>query len=466
MDSVLILIFFLSEHLIFQKKMDITERRLINKVIYHLERENVLLSGSGGTGKSYLLKSVTEQLKRENHVVYLTATTGVSALSLTDKSRELYGSTIHSWSGIGLGVDSVDNLFFKIALNNKKTLNRWQRVNILIIDEVSMLGGNTFSKLDSLAKRIRKNDLPFGGIRLLMCGDFLQLPPVKDTWVFDEKCWKELNLYLIILREPKRFDDTIYFEMLSRFRFGTFNKEDELFLEQCFERYIEWKKDKSKDKLQVRPTYLFPRKIDVDSFNIKKLRKLEGPLSIFKAEDYLKMKKRRTVNRETYEKYMNEMVPIELSLKVGAQVMLKVNLDVKEGFVNGSRGVVTGIDDNISVKVLWRNSLETIITKYIWKYEDKKVVYTREQIPLILAWSHSIHKSQGITIDFAVCNIGRQIFTDAQAYVALSRVRNREGLLLNDLDIDVIRANKRALEYTEQIEEEYDEKEEVKINLV
>ena len=249
---------------------------LVNKVIYPLERGNVLLSGSGGTGKSFTLKNVAETLQKEGHIVYLTSTTGVSALSLTDKDRRLYGSTIHSWAGIGLGNETVDKLFNKIMYgHNKKPKKRWLRVRFLIIDEISMLGGNLFSKLNRMAQMIRRDNRPFGGINLLLCGDFLQLPPIRDIWVFESKDWEMLDLYPIILSEPKRFDDMVYFEMLSRFRYGIVNDDDQEFLKSRLDEYIKWKSNKKtrKNCTSVQPTFLFSKKIDVDKYNKKKVRK-------------------------------------------------------------------------------------------------------------------------------------------------------------------------------------------------
>lgn len=451
------------------------DKRLVYKVIYRLERGNVLLSGSGGTGKSFLLKNVAEQLKKENYCVYITATTGVAALSLTDKSRELYGTTLHSWAGIGRGEEPVEKLLSKICFANKKAQKRWMKVNVLIIDEVSMLGGRLFSKLDILGKRLRNCDLPFGGIKLLVCGDFLQLPPINDIWVFETQNWNELDLFPIILSEPKRFDDLTYFEMLSNFRYGTVTDKDYTFLETCFDKFIKWKKEKKNSKGNVdviQPTFLFSKKVDVDHYNKRKLNKLPGNDIIFKAKDVLTMKRKKNINRDLLETYMDDSIPNTIALKVGAQVMLKVNLSVENGLVNGSRGVILSVDEIsenpeeethlLGVFVKWKDGSQTYVTNYVWTYEDKNIVYKRQQIPLILAWSHSIHKSQSITLDYAVCNIGNQIFTDAQAYVALSRVRNREGLFINDLERKSIRANKKAIEYTKTIEEEFKTRETIK----
>jgi ATP-dependent DNA helicase PIF1 len=447
---------------------DIPLKKLVNKVIYNLEHGNVLLSGSGGTGKSYLLKAVATQLLKEGYTTYLTATTGVAALSLSDKSRNLYGSTIHSWSGVGLGIGKAEKLYENIATYKKKAEKKWKKVDILIIDEVSMLGGYLFTKLDFIAKKIRQCNLPFGGIRVLLCGDFLQLPPIQDIWIFTSKSWKELELYPIILREPKRFDDLVYFDILSRFRYGIVNNEDKEFLMQCHARYVEYKKKKT--SLQVEPTYLFPLKKTVETYNLKKLVKLPTPSFNFKAIDNSIVKRgsnpKEVENRiKQYEAYANEFLPPDLTLKVGAQVMLKVNLDVKRGLVNGSRGVVVDLSMETAT-VMWKDETKTVLMRYAWKHCDKWVEYTRNQIPLILAWSHSIHKSQGITLDFAVCNIGSEIFADAQAYVALSRVRNRESLLIGNLDTAAIKADRKALEYTQEIEEEYSIRDRVTINLI
>ena len=200
----------------------------------------------------------------------------------------------------------------------------------------------------------------------------------------------------------------------------------------------------------VKPTVLNSRRIDVDFENDQELEKLGGPTKDFAAFDEFQPRNSHA-RAEHYFKQLDDAIPKYIYLKVGAQVMLKANLDIPGGLANGSRGVVTEILD-AGVKVKWNNGKTTLVAKHTWLQEDKDGKAMRSQIPLILAWSLTIHKVQGCTLDLAVCNLGPSIFCPGQAYVALSRVRSLSGLYLSELYPSVINADQDALAYVESIE--------------
>ena len=425
------------------KKMEVEITKRI------LEGENVLLHGPGGCGKSYTIKLLYKKLKSLGKKVFCTATTGIAALNLSGPGIKT--RTLHSWAGIGKGDAPVLKLIEKVK-SHYEHRRRWEDVQVLIIDEVSMLGATLFKKLDLIAKVVRgRRDEPFGGIRLVMSGDFLQLPPVKDEWLFKTEEWSKLKLKCVPFTEPKRYDDPEYFQSLLRIRRGVHTEEDIAMLQERVKAYDEYLLKQVDTILEVKPTLLYSTNRDVEAYNLEQLHALPDQARTYKADDNYKPLRPR-VGKEKYELMLDDAIKKILVFKVGAQVMLRTNLDVDEGLVNGSRGVVTemGID---YIDVKFRNSdTPTRIMQHTWTIEDDDMEASRTQMPLILAWASTIHKSQGCTIDFAVCDIGSSVFAEGQAYVALSRVKNRAGLFLSDLHPPVILTSKEAVRYVNSIE--------------
>lgn len=413
---------------------------------------NVLISGPGGCGKSWTIQRLVPELIKLGKNVFVTATTGVAAVNLSMCS-DIKVSTLHRYAGVGQATLDLKQLISKV----KKSLavKNWKECDILIIDEISMLGSAFFQKLDAIAKNIRNNDLPFGGIQLIMSGDFLQLAPVKDNWVFSCDEWSKLNLVPFILEIPYRYDDMKFFEMLLRIRLGELNLEDIIILQARVKANRKMNELLAKLTTKhnvgdiVRPTRFYAKRCDVDEFNKQELDKLPGELTTFIAKDeFLKLK---TLTVEDYTKILDEDMPGSVSFKVGAQVMLKINLDIDQGLVNGSRGVVSLIVPGESLVVKFLNGKKVKVDLHTRKYEDKHATVVRIQIPFVLAYAVSIHKSQGCTCDYAIIDIGDSIFSDGQAYVALSRCRNVEGLFISKFTSSKIRANFEAVEYDKKI---------------
>ena len=434
------------------------DERLEQIIIAVENKENIILHGSGGTGKSFSLRKIATHLFNSGKTVCCTATTGVAALNLNVPEAFISATTLHSWAGVGLADATSKKLLAKVQRDDKAFV-RWLSTDYLIIDEVSMFGADFFDKLDFIGRHVRQNEeKPFGGLKLILSGDFLQLPPVKDKWVFKSDAWEELDLVPFIFEEPKRYDDLDYFDLLLRVRMGEPSDEDLKKLRARVKSYRKMNKILSEtDSAKViKPTILYSRKVDVEYHNDQELDELPGKLFEFVAVDNFKAYNNKA-RYDYYIKKLDDIIPRILSYKVGAQVMLKVNRDVKKGLVNGSRGVITDIvqadDGSYQIVVKFINGRVITFGQNIWEIEDKDAFSSRAQFPLILAWACTIHRGQGATLDYAVCDLGTSVFEYGQAYVALSRLRNLRGLFISEFYPSSIKVNKTAKKYVQKLKE-------------
>ena len=347
------------------------------------------------THNTYLLREIAVYLQEKGKVIGVTATTGVAALNLNIPERKIQGRTLHSWGGVGLGDEVVAKLVAKI-MSKPAAKKRWYETDILIIDEISMLGGDFFDKLDFIGRMIRQREMdPMGGIQLIISGDFLQLPPVKDEFCFQSLAWKELALTPFIFLDPKRYDDPEYFQLLLRARDGEPTNEDIKCLYarvQAYEHFCKMVEECDDETKIIKPTKAYSHRSKVEYTNDKELEKLPGITYDFNCIDSLKQHT-KNFKKDYYLKQLEDAAPRQVSLKVGSQVMLKCNMSFEQGLVNGSRGVVTEIDfemEVITVKFLRGRAAR--IERYEWEFEDKDGKGVRSQIPLILAWACTIHK--------------------------------------------------------------------------
>lgn len=423
----------------------------ISKAIFY-EGRNVYISGIAGSGKSYLLKELyNDATINKKLICELTSTTGVSAFNIG-------GCTIHSWSGIVLPSQlpkDVEEFISRIVTRikvKKYMYHKWLNINILFIDEISMLGANYIDVLDNVARRVRKNNKPFGGIQVVCSGDVLQLPPVNDSFCFDSQTWNELNFKNYILTKAYRFTDQEWSDILQRARIGKLTNADINTLSKCLT------KDNNSD---IQPTVIYSLRKDVEDINQAALDDLKSNFITFECKDNLDVEtlsNSLSLIRECTEEQSkildsNLNVGRVVKLKLGAQVMLVANLDVASGLVNGSRGVITYIDKTrVVVKFKGKtHEFEEEIPYFAFKVEHQGEKLVRNMIPLIAAYASTIHKMQGLTIDCAVVNCGDSIFSAGQAYVALSRCRSIDGLFLESFKPSKIFPNKRALDYEEKI---------------
>jgi ATP-dependent DNA helicase PIF1 len=449
-----------------------SEQKLNDILLSISEKRNIIIHSCGGTGKTFTLKLLAENLRSQNKKVYVTSSTGVSALNFNNISESTEGTypatTLHRFAGIGLGESPVNILINKMKIYNKRAVKNWQKCDILIIDEISMIGGTLFQKLDEIAKILRGNNLPFGGIQLIVSGDFLQLPPVKDIWIFKTKEWEDLDFCPFIFDIPFRYtgeESNDFFQMLLRIRVGKQNENDIKILKGrvCANQKIhnilndlDSKNDNNLLGEVIRPTMLYSLKCDVEAFNNNELDKLPGKLVTFTSVDTV-IKNSKSDNdkkglEEEYMRLLEQDMPRRVSFKVGAQVMLRKNLSVEEGMINGSRGVVVEIIPEEALVVKFLNGKKVRVELSTRTIEDKYFTVIRIQIPFILAYATTIHKCQGSTLDYVIVDLGYSVFSEGQAYVALSRCRNIKGLFISEFTPSSILVNYDALEYVKTLE--------------
>jgi ATP-dependent DNA helicase PIF1 len=408
-------------------------------------KDNMLIVGPGGTGKSYLFRHIKD---RSDSRLLVCASTGVAAINIE-------GFTLHRALGLRLFKGSVDSLVNQMR-KKKKLLSKWMSVTTLIIDEVFMLDIGTFIRASEVISIIRDDPRPWGGIRLLLGGDPLQLPPIKTyneeeeiddsggdskkkrssyKYLFQHPIWKRLNLQPIVLNTPYRYVSTEFYDTLSDIRFGILSDRVRELIKRCSRKPV-------KHPTGIIPTVIMSVNDDVDTYNNYKLGKLPGdPISHIAVFTCTYDGRSMPVSDE--KKHMileNTRVQEVLSLKVGAQVMLMVNT-IHDTLANGSRGVVVGFnDDNIPI-VRFMNELELPIPHNTWDMsiprDEKGYVewehYKVRQIPLRLAYAITSHKSQGATIDTAYISFSR-VFCPSQIYIMMSRCRDPEYMFLSGWD--------------------------------
>lgn len=502
--------------------------------------ESLFYTGSAGTGKSVLLRAIIKELrKKHDGNIAVTASTGLAACNIG-------GITLHSFAGVGLGDGSIDNWMKKVR-SNKKAYSRWGSVKVLIIDEILMIDGIFFDKLNELAKRIRRSRAPFGGIQVIACGDFYQLPPVnknkidgssieESMFAFESMAWKSTIKKSILLQEVfRQKGDQRFIDMLNEMRSGQIGPDTE----------FEFKKLARKLECPegIVPAELYSTRYEVDNANNTRLNLLKGETHLFSSVDdgSLPAQSRQTVLN-------NFLAPQKLFLKKNAQVMCIKNFD--ETLVNGSLGQVVGFMDKRTYKLFEKmkaspdvpieslnaqlkdeekntedktlndyssqqyndsvfgfldevpetnfadtelfsseelnnsfkeskerklqfinkmleeadkkkllplvrfllpdgvNTREVLVEPETWTVEDEhqQVLASRTQVPLMLAWSLSIHKSQGQTLPKVKVDLKR-VFENGQAYVALSRAVSRAGLQVLNFDKYKIKAHPKVIDF-------------------
>lgn len=395
---------------------------------------NIFITGQAGTGKTTLIR----QLAEESDGVVLTATTGVAALNLG-------GCTIHSFTGINI----------QSSPQYAETLSRagwWQskyapdirRAKVIVIDECSMLRPDTFELLDAVFKKATELPRIFGGKQLVLCGDFLQLPPVikpEDgldcSWIFQTPLWKSADFAITHLTKNYRQDDSVLVNALSEVRKGDCPQwVDNLFATRT----------RITVTLGIDPVKFVPKNSQANRINRDRLANLPGEPRLYEAKIFgqTEMLKDR-IKRDC-------IAPEKLFLKKGAQVMC-LNNNKRKGYVNGSMGtVISFAEDGYPIVKIAKTGDEVTIDPHRWELKNCQDIplASFEQIPLKLAYAVTIHKSQGLTLDAAEMDCAG-IFTGGQAYVGLSRVRTLEGLRLLNWSKEYVAADRDALKFYESL---------------
>jgi ATP-dependent DNA helicase PIF1 len=427
----------------------------------YIQGHNIFITGPGGSGKSALIRLINDHAFKHFKGIYVTAMTGCAAVLLNCKAK-----TLHSWAGIGLGNGTIEQLVTKIK-KNKFAKALWKSTDILVVDEVSMLSLKLFDVLNAIGKAVRNNPNPFGGIQLVFSGDFFQLPPVGDKdepdtqrFCFESEDWNTVfrpHCQIQLIKIFRQTDET-YSTILNQIREGKIRrKSNDLILQYVGRPFAA--------DLVVEPTKLFPTRVKVENINNTKMSALQSDEKEFKIK-YLKDLEMTRAERITRCDYTDKDIQMELEflannlicekemkLKVGAQVMSIINIQSDRGLdvCNGSQGIITGFCAISGCpQVKFNNGIEMIMTRNVWQ-SDKIPGIGVSQVPLILAWALTIHKSQGATLDAAEIDVGSGIFECGQTYVALSRVKNLDGLYLTSFDASKIRINRKVKEFYDNL---------------
>ncbi|WP_432624279.1 PIF1 family DEAD/DEAH box helicase [Bifidobacterium sp.] len=400
---------------------------------------NVFLTGAPGAGKTYVLNEFIRQARADGASVSVTASTGIAATHIN-------GTTIHSWSGVGLATALTDSLIKTVRTRRKRKL---READILIIDEVSMLHAWLFDMVDQVCRIIRRDERPFGGLQVVLSGDFFQLPPVSvsgrnndliapgpeflasreryakaglnpEGFVTESLVWRELDPVICYLTEQHRQDDGKLLNVLTDIRDGAVDDAD---------------RDILLTRLGVLPepgqqaVNLFPVNRQADALNDLRLFEIKE-----EPHEYLAESSGAAAMVERMKR--NMLAPERLLLKTGAAVMAVRN-DPDRQFVNGSLGTVRGFADQSKGGwpiVEFENGNIVTMKPASWEMQDgDTVLATVKQVPLRCAWAITIHKSQGMTLDRAVMDL-RRTFAPGMGYVALSRVESLDGLYLQGVN--------------------------------
>lgn len=388
---------------------------------------NVYLTGQAGSGKTYVLNKYINYLRKNKTAVAVTATTGIAA-------THLGGTTIHSWSGLGIFGELSRNDIAKLV-TNKKTQSRIKSAKTLIIDEISMLHGYRLDLVDQICKMAREDQRPFGGLQLVLCGDFFQLPPIDEqnrplaAFAFGASSWNEANLQVCYIDEQHRQFDSKFLNILNAIRTNEVEQET---YDSLMSRH------KAVLAPEFFPTRLYTHNVDVDTINFGQISKLETA-----SREYFMHTHGNNKVIEALKKGC--LAPEILIVKIGAIVMFIKN-NFEDGYVNGTLGKVTGFEDNGWPVVETTNGLEIVAAPVEWTIEDEgKVLGMVSQIPLRLAWAITIHKSQGMSLDSAEIDLSRS-FAYGMGYVALSRVRSLEGMRLLGINPMALRVDEKVSE--------------------
>jgi ATP-dependent DNA helicase PIF1 len=447
----------------------------------YIKGENLFITGPGGTGKSFLIKNIVSDAEEKKKIIKVCALTGCAAILLQCKA-----TTLHMFSGIGLANKKNSEIVEELFTKKRHKLKNWRGLEILIIDEVSMMSLKILLLLDLIARKFYKKNVPFGGLQVIFTGDFYQLSPVftncgekekekeDSMYCFEHDLWNQLftKENQIVLKTIFRQNDETLLKVLKYIRKGQITPSTKATLAgRIFKT-----QDLDLIKKEKVLTILSPIKRDVEHINSKEYLKLdstaqevvyelayvdlsvknnEGKSNDCKSDIFsdnmlaLLLKSNDHLKRDYDFLAANIIAEKTLKLKIGTHVMCVVNLTLcgELQIANGSQGIIVGFNEKNLPYVQFNNIKEPIlIDYYIWKSETNKSVGL-SQIPLIYSWAITIHKAQGLTLENAIIDIGSNIFAYGQTYVALSRLKSLDGLYLTSFDYSKIRCNPLVKEF-------------------
>lgn len=390
--------------------------------------DNVFLTGVAGSGKSFLLQHYLKDKSSKSHPVV--ASTGAAAVLVK-------GVTFHSFFALGIMEGGLAKTVER-ALKDRRLRKRLERTQVLIIDEISMISGQTLQAAETVARKSRGSDRPWGGIKVIAVGDFGQLPPVNapgagKDWAFQSQTWVDSEFQIAYLKTVLRSQDAKFLEVLNYIRNGIVNETVTEFLNSRL----------TKEDFVFTGTRLFPHKQSVENYNLTQLENLEGKTYTFKTS---------YVGQERFLEQMKKASPVPeiLHLKIGALVMLRKN-DPLMAYVNGSLGTITKIlEDSLNIELLNGRNITLDRESFSYMNAEGEVVAAAENFPINLAWATTIHKSQGMTLDAAAIDLAR-VFEAGQAYVALSRVKSPDSLYLSSWKPQAIKTSSEVKNFHNEI---------------
>ncbi len=409
---------------------------------------NIYLAGRPGSGKTYLLNKFIQFLRQENIPTGVTAATGIAATHLN-------GMTLHSWCGMGV-LNELDAQELKRILKKRNLQKRLRKNRVLIIDEISMLSAKHFDIASEIVRMFRQSWEPFGGMQVVLGGDFFQLPPVGNKsdrktrlFAYHSRAWQELNPKICYLTEQHRQTDKEYLTVLEAIRTNSVDEGIRSLLQKRIDVSLRTSPSRSfRDRSfigDLSPTKLYTHNADIDAINTGELQKLRGKERVFHMSSSGHAALVEALHRSC-------LAPEELALKKGAFVMFVRN-NFEQGFINGTLGVVEGFADDGFPVVETKDGKRIKVFPEKWRIEeDEKVKAEIRQLPLRLAWAITVHKSQGMTID--ACEIDlRKSFEPGMGYVALSRAPSLKSIRLMGLNDLALRVNEEVVAMDKRFQE-------------
>jgi len=394
---------------------------------------NAFITGPAGSGKTHLLNEYVAYLKKNDVDVGVTASTGIAA-------SHMGGQTIHAWSGLGIR-SSLSPYDLESMEERPYLWKRFERAKVLIIDEISMLHHFRLDLVEQILRSFKRNNEPFGGLQIIFCGDFFQLPPVsregeeESLFAYHSKSWNILSPKICYLDEQHRQKDSSFLEILNSIRGKNVSPEIISRLKTRFGK---------KPKENEESTKIYSHNINVDIENERELEKLPG-----KIFEYKMVSKGQEFLAETLKKGC--LSPENLRIKKNARVMFVKN-NYEEGYVNGTQGIVTACDNSgITVRTTTGKIINVVPATWVIE-EDGKIKAEIAQYPIRLAWAITVHKSQGMSLDKAEIDLSRA-FESGMGYVALSRVKSLDGLFLAGLNEMALKVDEEVFEFDQRFNE-------------